>query len=615
MNVIVNHRQETSQKHALEQRISSLVDDIWDGAIEVAFLHNLHSHKPGFTLPLEATLYCVFDYHSMHLCCCYPDSENACINCLVQNLFRNYDLTLRKRYQKQDHQTFPFFYSQEYLSVLPTLVSQLDAKDFYSINFLSPTIERQAFMPSVMCDCRKTPRSLMKQLDGHDLELEDRFVDSNLRSDKLPKLEAFVSQSAGIISGERRLSDTLSLPTAITETISGTYQADYCGGKATTMQHASLIAKCEAIERHHMLTPGVEDLLTFGSYDMLKSQAVNPDDLFYSAVHLSDENVPYDPAMSFYWRTAANLTRNSRQLVPAQEVCSTKHLTNERSMFPCTSSGFALGGSYEEAVLFSILEVVERDSFLVHWYLKNQCQLVDPLSIKDEQFQLLYLKAQYCHPNYNFYFLDITTDSAIPAIWGLAIKRFGQGMKTMTTAAAHIFPEKAMYGALKELVGYFSMTNDFAEREAEYRKVFRNQALANKIDHHSGIYGLEEAVEKYDYLNLDSQKAINVQELQQRSIFTDLAVPFNLKDLILAIVQQLKKNGNEVLIIDMTREQIRKFDICCVKTIVTQMYPLTFGYYDMRFSLSSRLLKLNEHFGKKPISCLTDINFSLHPFP
>lgn len=54
-----------------------------------------------------------------------------------------------------------------------------------------------------------------------------------------------------------------------------------------------------------------------------------------------------------------------------------------------TSNGCALGGSLEEAVLYGMLEVVERDSFLLTWYAQLPLPRLDPRSAVDPDLELM----------------------------------------------------------------------------------------------------------------------------------------------------------------------------------------------------------------------------------
>ena len=51
-----------------------------------------------------------------------------------------------------------------------------------------------------------------------------------------------------------------------------------------------------------------------------------------------------------------------------------------------TSNGCALGGSLEEAIFHGIMEVVERDSFLLTWYAKLPLPRLDLSSANDQEF-------------------------------------------------------------------------------------------------------------------------------------------------------------------------------------------------------------------------------------
>ena len=54
-----------------------------------------------------------------------------------------------------------------------------------------------------------------------------------------------------------------------------------------------------------------------------------------------------------------------------------------------TSNGCAIGGSLEEAIFHGILEIVERDAFLLTWYAKLPLPRLDLSSANDTELQLM----------------------------------------------------------------------------------------------------------------------------------------------------------------------------------------------------------------------------------
>ncbi|MFD7731858.1 YcaO-like family protein [Kitasatospora phosalacinea] len=120
-----------------------------------------------------------------------------------------------------------------------------------------------------------------------------------------------------------------------------------------------------------------------------------------------------------------------------------------RSAFLESSSGCALGGSFEEAALHSLLELAERDAFLQAWHLARPLPAVDPATVRDRQSRLLLKRAE--EHGYDVHLLVATADIPVPAVWALAVRRDGGLPASFSTAGCHPDPEQAVRSALWEL--------------------------------------------------------------------------------------------------------------------------------------------------------------------
>ena len=87
-----------------------------------------------------------------------------------------------------------------------------------------------------------------------------------------------------------------------------------------------------------------------------------------------------------------------------------------------TSNGCALGGSLEEAIFYGIMEVVERDSFLLTWYAQLSLPRLDPYSANDKELELMIDRARAA-AGYDIYLYNSTMEHGIPSVWAMAKNR------------------------------------------------------------------------------------------------------------------------------------------------------------------------------------------------
>ena len=120
-------------------------------------------------------------------------------------------------------------------------------------------------------------------------------------------------------------------------------------------------------------------------------QIVNLRDLFFGRSPQFPEDVlpVYGDDMPLHW-TWAHSVFGDEALVPAQEIWfSARNLPGEPPLVGQTTNGCALGNSVEEAALFALFEAIERDAYLLMWYLRRSGAEIYPESIEDESFQIL----------------------------------------------------------------------------------------------------------------------------------------------------------------------------------------------------------------------------------
>ena len=125
----------------------------------------------------------------------------------------------------------------------------------------------------------------------------------------------------------------------------------------------------EGLERYCGMSPrGKKDKCA--CYDDVEDHALNPLTLgVHTNEHYNRDGFPFkpfDPDYEQNWVWGYSLSQNRPILVP--ESIAYYSLGHRDAYVYETSNGCAIGGSLEEAIFHGILEVVERDAFLLTWY-------------------------------------------------------------------------------------------------------------------------------------------------------------------------------------------------------------------------------------------------------
>ncbi|RSD28694.1 TOMM precursor leader peptide-binding protein [Mesobacillus subterraneus] len=385
-------------------------------------------------------------------------------------------------------------------------------------------------------------------------------------------------------------------------------------GRTQCYGDSELTAILEGLERHCGLEPRGKRTVVHDSYRNLEGQALHP---LKVGVHADEQyekpGFPFqkfDPDTPIDWVWGYSLTEERPVLVP--ELLAYYSLGCGSAGFVYeTSNGCALGGSREEAIFYGIMEVVERDSFLLTWYAKLNLPRLHPQKAGDEELQLMVERMQAV-AGYDLYLYNATMENGIPSVWALAKNRKDHGLNIICAAGAHLDPVRAAKSAVQELAGMMLNLDDKLEGNKEkYEQMLKDPSLVRQMDDHGMLYGLPQAEERLSFLleNNDPMRSFQ-EEFKRRTTHDDLTD--DLKD----ILEEFHRHGLEVIVVDQTTPETRRNGLYCVKVLIPGMLPMTFGHHLTRLKGLDRVLIVPAKLGyvAEPLT-FEQLNHDPHPFP
>ena len=516
---------------------------------------------------------------------------------------------------------FRFFYGLESLDVLPRYWSSEIAGKVMVLDMTTAEVrisdaqvhpQEQTISVVYGATSNRAASSAAKK----ELVLSDRLAGSGWRADRISSLDGFTSSDVGVVRRELELVSEASIPHAVTRVGWGRGPKElFCGGASFRAGEAIFVARCEAIERHHIVFRPTDAPMEYGSYAELHEKAVDPLSLFFRMPKSKGEwpRVAYTPSLPMYWTPARNLVTGDNRLVPAQEVWfSTGRLAGENICIACTTNASALGGCIEEAALFAILEAIERDAFLTTWYLRRACRKVIPESVEFEPFQLLWARMRATFPNYSIHLFDVSTDIEIPAVSAIAIKERGKGPRSLVTGSARPGAERALFTALKDLSVQLNRNSKLYERALHERLLGSPEQVVTPEDHRA-LYSLDEACERLSFIGLQLPPQVEVNDLNKRCIIKPGA-SYNLRNVVESILNHLSQLGLDVFLIDISQPAFASRNLRCIKAITPGLFPMWFGHNHARFSLTDRLQRLALRFTGRTLKDESEVNLDVHPF-
>ncbi|AOH56536.1 bacteriocin biosynthesis protein SagD [Peribacillus muralis] len=384
-------------------------------------------------------------------------------------------------------------------------------------------------------------------------------------------------------------------------------------GRTLSYAASEMTAILEGLERYCGMEPRGKRTVVHDSYNNLKDQALDPIKI---GVH-AEENYaqpdfpfqPFHPDRSMDWVWGYSFKQERPILVP--ELLSYYSLGCGNGFVYETSNGCALGGSLEEAIFYGMMEVVERDSFLLTWYAQLPLNRIDPYSANDKELELMIDRARAA-AGYDIHLFNSTMEHGIPSVWALAKNTKEKGLNLICAAGAHLDPIRAVKSAVFELAGMMlTLDEKLEENEAEIEAMFHDSSLVRKMDDHGILYGLPQSEARLDFLlNVERPMRTFAEEFPKTEKHLDLT------DDLKGILEKFRRLNLEVIVVDQTTPEIGRNGLHCVKVLIPGMLPMTFGHHLTRVKGLERVLRVPMELGyaKRPLA-FEQLNPHPHPFP
>ncbi|MQS16832.1 TOMM precursor leader peptide-binding protein [Streptomyces kaniharaensis] len=391
-------------------------------------------------------------------------------------------------------------------------------------------------------------------------------------------------------------------------------------GRAGDFASSERIALFEALERFAGMRPvGRRTTLRASFAELGPEAAVDPVRLGLPDPahdgHPARRTVRYTPDLPLDWVHGWSLTRRRPVAVPEHVAYWDVPGEDRPRVVYESSNGCGLGNSPQEAALYGLFEVAERDAFLMAWYAGTPLPRITPPA-DDPEVAALVDRATLL--GYRPTLLDATNDFGIPAV--IALCRYTgthpDAPRTFLAAGAHHDPRAAIRSALAEVVTNVQQAPHRATAygsprdPARLRPMLTDPELVVTLDDHVGLNTLPEAQPRLDFL-FDGPPPVDWRE-RWPGAPTPVA---DLTTLLETTVERLAAEGLEVVVVGQDEPGARdRLGLHCAKVIVPGSLPMTFGHVNRRTLGLPRLLEVPYRLGRTPRPLRHD-ELPLHPHP
>ncbi len=376
-----------------------------------------------------------------------------------------------------------------------------------------------------------------------------------------------------------------------------------CSGKGMDRRRARDLALGEAVERYASLTWPAPGARRARRAD-LPGPSLDPTELVLFADHQYDA-LPfarYTEDSELEWVTARSLLSGDTVWVP-RLAAHLGHEVSQRAgyLFPATSNGFAAGPTLAHAVEAGLLEVIERDAFLIAWAHRLSTPRLDARTVPDAT--AAQVAGLYHRRGVEIEVHLLPTDCAASVAIALG---WSEGLPAVVVGlGAALDPVTAARKAVLEVAQVRPALHLRLQR-GEVRK-----RMAQLVDDPATVTELED----HDLLYADPAAAARgLSFWREGELLTWSEAVGNRAPTDLAgLVGSLAAVSPDVLYVDVTTDDIAALGVRVARGIIAGFQPIHFGADQFRLG-HPRLRTMPHRLGLRPRPAeLDELNLAPHP--
>lgn len=356
-------------------------------------------------------------------------------------------------------------------------------------------------------------------------------------------------------------------------------------------------------------------------YGKIANQALN----IFKLAGFSEEQKKLAPQLSFDentvfgWVSATSLSGHpsgEKIFCPAQLINShyfKKNVTAEKTgkepiLRRCITTGVATSGILEEAILKGVLEVIERDAYIIAYLNKISPPIIDfeHLSFQDAQLEKVFKMFRRYH--LEAYLLKLPTDFSVPVVSAIILDKSGKGPAFVIGNSAKLDLKSAILGALTEALSIrLSLRRDWEtkkdsplpelEKFGQYDRMIYWARPENSARLDFMIRGEKIKIDLAAAGNFFD----NAQEIKDKKYF---------QRKMAELVGELQKKSYEACYVEFSDKAVQRLGLHCVQAVIPELQPI---HLEERFPCfgGKRLQEVPKLLGYAPAEKL---NQEPHPF-
>ena len=358
-------------------------------------------------------------------------------------------------------------------------------------------------------------------------------------------------------------------------------------GSSTSRKYAKAKAICEALERYCNI-----------SYNPADVKVATRNELGESAVDLSrfpkgtkeEYALPTqsysqaDNDKRIRWVKGHSLTSGESLWVPFSCVyISTPFEFPGETFFIPISTGSAIAGNFERAVVSGALEVIERDALSLTWLQEFPLKRIDYSSCKNPEFWQRLQSIEKSGIKQSFF--DATMEHGFPTVYAVQ-EAPNSDLNLLVMAATRYNIEDAMIRVMDEAISSRTAIEHLVRQPKLYDPT--DFSSFTRLTDGAVYYGDKSNSHAFDFL---MKKPVDIALEDTTSITVENEV-----DMLNEIIARFKKNDMDLIVVDISVPQLKEVGLRAVRVVVPELMPLTTDH-SMKFSATQRIYDVAKKLG------------------
>lgn len=336
---------------------------------------------------------------------------------------------------------------------------------------------------------------------------------------------------------------------------------------------------------------------------------------FSQAQKEKNECLQFDKNTVFGWIPVESLISGKKTYSPAQ-LFSARYFS-EKAKLPtcankaepmlrwCITTGLAAGPSLPQALAKGVLEVIERDAFMITYLNKISPPVADQENLSEQDAGLARIIRQMKRYLLNLYILKLPTDFKIEVFAAVLIDTTGKGPAFTIGASADFDAKECILDAISEALAVRMSVKNTYQQPLNPGRLGRMGRIL--------YWTKKENLEKIKFLHSGEKRNIDLGS--GRNIFAGKNKPENVKKEweknLRNLISQLKRKKYEAVFAGLTTKEILDIGFRCVKVVIPELQPMHLEEI-LPYHGGKRLHEVPEKLGYQPAS---ELNKEPHPFP